>query len=383
MIRKQITYVLFTITLVTLLMQGPILGASKEGTLFKRIKDLSRSGKSGRVVRLSNNFFKRYPKSRHIADIRLILAENEANPSKAIYKYRVLVDKFRFFNRRDYVQYRICEIYYLLSRWNELSRESLKGINLFKKSAYLTKFKFFLSKANIHQEKFYKARALCNDIIKTDHNYSNLSEALLLISYTNRNIYGYSRKYISGLKEIVIGFKNSELVPSGIYLLGRYYERKRDYDRSYSAYSDLLKRFPRAPESIFARKRLQRIKKYKPRLINYIPDKKIIESSDSIDIHPEIELNNNEYTARDIRYSISLGPFFNLRNAMEIKKLIKSAFNPIKIVKLKRHFTIYVGRLISTDTALSMKIRLAEEYGLNGKIVRIIRNSNTQYIYGE
>ncbi len=381
---KTQNYFIILISIITLFSNQLVSTAlTTETEYYKRIRKLSHSHKNRELHIHSKKFFRKYPKSKYIPEIRLMLAENEQDPNRAIQMYRVLVDNYRYYVKRDYAQYQLCEILYLTSKWSALRKESLKAVKLFKKSDYLIHFEFFLAKANIFLDRLYEARKICQQITRTNHDYHNLSRAILLISHIDKNTSGYSKKYIKDLREIVVGFRDSDITPAAIYLLGQYYEKKRDYDRSYSAYVDLIKKFPRSPESAYARRRIGRLEKNNPRLINYIPDDKTIENIDMIDIHPEIDIDNGEGLQKGVLYAISLGPFYNLKSTEEIAQLIKDDFKPISIVRLRRNFVIYVGRFKKSESALSVKIRLAEEFGLNGNIVRIRKNYNKQYLYGE
>ncbi len=320
----------------------------------------------------------------------MILADNEADPQKAIEQFRTLVNKYAYFKKRDYAQYKICEILYLQSKWSDLKNDSQKGIELFEKSEYLVKFKFFLAKALIHLEQFNAAKKVCIDITKSDHSYNNLSDALMLLSYINRNMYGISRSYLYSLSEIISGFKDSGNMPAALYLLGRYYQSKNDYNKAYSAYSDVVAEFPKSPEAGFSKKELSAIAQYNPSKTGYLPDKEAIKKSDNIDIQPEIDIDDTEENAlnntnakSDIQYSISLGPFDNIKSAREIKNLISKDFQPVEIAEVKNGFFIYAGRFSGIDSALKTKIRLAEEFGINGSIVKIIKDAKKIYIYEE
>ena len=77
-----------------------------------------------------------------------------------------------------------------------------------------------------------------------------------------------------------------------------------------------------------------------------------------------------------------MGPLASSRKAAELKGLLKD-FDFIKTVKLKNGYALYVGRGPDEESALKLKIRLAEEYGINGRIVRISGDGERSYIYGE
>lgn len=353
-----------------------------EKDYLDQIKNLAASKQRSKLLETSKKFFNKYPKSRSIADVRLILAENEQKPEKSIEQYRILVNKYRFYKRRDYAQYKLCEILYLLSRWRELKDESLMGTRIFKNSRYFFKFQFLLAQALIHLEMFEDARDICLAITRRDHSYEKLSKTLLLLSYINRRTSGFSQSYLYRLRELIVGFSNSSEIPTAIYLLGNYYEAKGDYDRAHSAYIDLFERYPKSPVSTFCKRKIAYLKKYSPSKVDYIPEVDNIRKTDKIDIHPEIEIDDKQ-AVEDIIYSISLSYFHSLKEANKIRDLIKMDFWPIKILKIGNRYIIYVGRIQDLDSSISIKIRLAEEFGLNGKIVRMIRDSEKLYIYGE
>ena len=73
---------------------------------------------------------------------------------------------------------------------------------------------------------------------------------------------------------------------------------------------------------------------------------------------------------------------FSSRKAAELKGLLKE-FDFLRTVKLRDGFALYVGRGPDEESALKLKVRLAEEYGINGRIVRISGDGDRSYIYGE
>ncbi|MBN2040738.1 MAG: tetratricopeptide repeat protein [Spirochaetes bacterium] len=368
--------------LLSLFICNPAFSSLSEKDYLNRINELAKKGENGEMIRNANEFFKRYPQSNYIADVRLLLAENETDADKAINQFRILVDKYRYFEKRDIAQYRICEILYLMSKWKTLENESIKGIRLFRQSEYTLQYKFFLAKAYIQLEKYDAAKNVCLDIIERDHSYNTLSSTLILLSYINRNILGLSRSYLNNLNEIITGFGDSSSMPAALFLLGRYYESKADYNKAYSAYTDLVRNFPRSPEARFSDKQLDRIAKYNPVKTGYLPDKETIRNTDRIDIQPEIDIDNNDEKS-GVQYSISLGPFDKISSAREIKKLINKDFRPVEIAGVKNGYMLYAGKFSDIDMAANTRIRLAEEFGINGNIVRIIKDANNIYIYEE
>ncbi|MDY6934474.1 MAG: hypothetical protein SVZ03_09665 [Spirochaetota bacterium] len=376
-LHRWIKYLYIIITL--LISIHPLFAITEKGYLY-RIEALARSGSVDDLTALSKKFFKQFPKSKYIPDVRFILAQNERETDKAIRQYRIIVDKYRFYLKRDYAQHKLCQILYLLSRWSDLRDESLKGIGLFKKSRYLTEFQLLLVKAYLQLEMYEEAEKASLAIMQQDHSYENLAESLLLLSYTQKKIYGFSRRYIQKLSEIITGFSASPKAPTAIYLLGRYYEAKEDYNRAYSAYMDVLNKYSKSPESFFTKRRLDSIHRHNPSMTDYAPDNDSIKAIDNLDIEPDLKYSDQN-DEDGVLYAICLGRFNNLKDAREIKALINRDFAPISIIKAKNSFFIYASRLRDRESAIFTKIRLAEEFGLNGKIVRILRDEKRQYIY--
>ncbi|MFH0976866.1 MAG: hypothetical protein V1874_13880 [Spirochaetota bacterium] len=356
--------------------------AMSDKEYFSRISELAEKGKADELAKSAQNFFKEHPESGLIADVRLILAENEQDAGKALLQYRTLVDKYRYFKKRDLAQYKICAILYLQSKWSALKTEAQKGAELFKESGYFVQYRIFLAKAYIHLEQFDAAKKVCLEITKMNHDYNILSETLILLSYTNKNIYGLSRSYLYSLNEIITGFKNSSSMPAALVLLGRYYKSKGEYNKAFSAFSDVTAKFPRSPEAEFANTEIASIEQHRPVKTNYMPDKEMISKTDSIDIHPEMD-DENANPADGIQYSISLGPFDKIGGAREIKNLVGKDFQPVEIAQTRNGYVVYAGRFAEPDAAIKTKIRLAEEFGMNGTIVKLVKDTNKLYIYEE
>jgi tetratricopeptide (TPR) repeat protein len=372
------------ILLILLSINGTSFAALSEKEYLAEITELAAKEENDELQKKAGEFFKNYPGSNLIADVRLILADKETDPEKAAEQYKILVDKYRYFKERSLAQYRICEIYYLMSKWQTLEHESIKGIRLFNDSEYSTEFRFFLAKTYIHLERYDKAKEICIEITERDHNYRALSGALILLAYINRNIYGLSRSYLHSLSELISGFRDSENMPAALFLLGRYYQAKHEYNKAFSAYSDVIRDFPGSPEAAFSRQQLDTIMKFNPVKTAYLPDKASIRKTDQIDIQPEVDIDPfTESVTDETLYSISLGPFFSISNARKIEKLIKDDFQPVEIAQTRTGYMIYSGRFRTIDSAVSMKIRLAEEYGMNGTIVKMIKDVKRLYIYEE
>lgn len=387
MVKELSRMILFRAFVFILALQsgsGLAYAASSEEDHYKRMTRLFDSGRKSEFLVQYNDFIGKFPDSRKIADARFMRAGMEANRSEAIKQYRTIIDKYRYYPKRDLAQLRICEILYLNSSWDELIIEAQRALNLFPESAYSVNYKLNLAKAYVYCERYEDASAICRKIANSHHGYNDLSAMLLITAHIEKKTTGNSRAYLNILSEILTGFKDSDSAPGALYLLGKYYENKSEYNKAYSAYVDVTKKYSRSPEADFSKKRMAELNARGPVYVKYMPDVKQIQSGDTLDIKPEIDLNgaeNNEEA--EVSYSICLGPFFEAKKANEIKNLIQEDFSPVKLVRVSKRILLYVGLLDESESAVALKIRLAEEYGINGNIVRVKRDMNRQYIYGE
>ncbi|OHD65446.1 MAG: hypothetical protein A2176_12975 [Spirochaetes bacterium RBG_13_51_14] len=330
------------------------------------------------VEKTAAAFFKAYPRSKQVPDVRLILAESEPAPDEAIKKYRIIISNYKYYPRLDYAQYRICEIHYLRSSWKELASDARAGLGL-GKSEYGRRFMFFLIISLIHRGEYDSAERECRRFIDANHDYNDLARSMLILAHIYRNEYGLSREYINTIREIILGYGNAEVSQTALFMLAEFYERKKQYDESYSAYMDLIEKYPGSPEASDASVRIKSIMKHHPRRVFYLPGRKIVEDAESIDISPEKDIPEE---STSFFYSISVGPFVSLGDANGVKRELNE-FDTMRTVRLKKGYALYVGRCPDEESVLKLKIRLAEEYGINGRIVRISGDGERSYIYGE
>ena len=354
--------------------------ASPEKKLFNELVEISKQQEEKKLNQKAQVFFKKYPKSKYLAEIRLLLAENEKNPKEALYKYKVLVDKYRYFPKGDYAQIQVCKIYDLLGDWKKLKKEALIGSDKFPKSSFYMDFHIFFMRAAINLGEYQVAEKRCRSLLKKTHASEKLPQILLLSAQILKKTTGFSKPYISRLKDLAQGFKKNKIYPSVIFLLAEFYENKKDHNRAYSAYLDLIKEYPNSPEALQSSLKLKSLEKYNPKLINFLPDDQIIAGTDDFDIMPEKEVSSNEKEGSF--FSISIGPFETYHQAQKIKKEIKG-FGQVRLIKIGKKYIIYVGQDNTMEKAWDSKIRIAEEYGINGRIVRIIDDHRQEYIYGE
>ncbi len=358
---------------------APGEGSITEKGLFEEIRRHASKRSHGELHKSARRFFKTYPKSALVPDVRLYLAETETDPERAIALYRVLVDKYRYYRNRDYALLKICHIHHLLSRYEDLLKEAYRGLKLFPDSRYRFEFALLHVTAGYKTGRYGAAEEECLDLVENERSHGRISRSLLLLTFLQKKTTGYSRRYIYNLRELAIGFKKSDIHQSILYLLGEFYEERKDYNRAWSAYSDLTRQYPGSPESAIARTRLRYLARFKPRRAPYVPDKKLVRNAETIDIHPEREIIED---GRDspVTHALSIGPFETLSRAKTIKNLVREYGSP-RLVLMNRGYVVYVGFYPDLDRAFETRVRLAEEHGINGRIVRIVGDKSKRYIY--
>ncbi len=354
-----------------------------ETELLKKIELLHRDGMYRELEARSAEFLSLYPRSAHAARVRMMRVDGIGSPVEAMREYRALVRNHRSFSGADTAQYRLCEILYLQGRWDECLREARQGLSLFPKSGHAQDMKRLLAAALIYRDRHEEARNLCRDASSSDHSYNELAASLLMSAHAERKTTADSRAYALALGELVAGFPRAECAPSALYNLGKYYEGAGDWNRAYSAFIDLRKKFPRSPEAVFARGGLERLKARNPKRVSYLPDAAIIPPAERLDIRPEREYDHEDEDSPDISYRVQMGPFGDAARAREIMRLVKKDFPPAEMLRVLNRYMVYVGRCGSEAEAAGLKIRLAEELAINGTVVRVKHDGERLYIYGE
>ena len=206
--------------------------------------------------------------------------------------------------------------------------------------------------------------------------------ARILLAYITRQKSGNSRDYIYALREAAMQYPKNGIHPSVLYLLGKFYESQGDWDRAYSAYRDIIDRYPRSPEAEFSSRRAEFLSDKKPKRRQYLPDESTVGRTEQIDIQPETDADEGGDGPDISRYALSIGPLASLNDARGIKKTV-GEFGPVKTARTRDGYIIYLGSFAGSDEALGTRIRLAEEYGINARIVRISHDDTRQYIHGE
>ncbi|HOP30106.1 MAG TPA: hypothetical protein PKZ64_11100 [Spirochaetota bacterium] len=353
--------------------------ANNEDKTYKNLLTLFHSGNEESFEKSAFSWLKSFPGSIHVPEVRMMLAEIESDTELAVQRYRIVVKNYSSYNKRDLALYKLCQILDLKSKWKELNSESLQGIKLFGTGPYGIEFRFMHINSLLMLEDYDKARIETFAITEKTHDFNTLSRAIFILSEIDRRTSGNSRAYIYSLRELASGFNKSELYPSIIYRIAEFYNEKKDINRAYSAYTDIVKLFPESPEAGMAVEKIKRLEKNNPVIVDYIPDMDLINKSDRLAILPEYDVNE---TAEEIYFSVSVGPFTRQKEAQEMNRLLKN-FPSKRIIKAKSGYFLFIGKFRDTGKAYEGRIRLAEEYGINGNIVRFSEQGNRSYIYGD
>jgi hypothetical protein len=158
-------------------------------------------------------------------------------------------------------------------------------------------------------------------------------------------------------------------------MTARKFEQEHQNDFAYSAYRDLRTKFPRSPEAMVSSAVYASLEKSGANYSSNYSSK-----SSRFNLTPEYTV---EETTQSLVYAVLIGPVYDLKEAQGIKKEMTPDFNGILLVRGKDGFYLYVGSEPSAEKALALKVRIAEEYALNGKIALKKEESGREYIYGE
>lgn len=317
------------------------------------------------IPKKCDHFIKSYPSSDRIPEIHIIAARHENSPVKALNHYTAIIRQFPKYTQILAVYRETCQILYLSSRYEESSRYAKTALSIDRSKNQTHIFSLIL----IHS-------------LILSQEYDDASNCLKKYSSA---IDEDERSVLSDELSLRTGGNVSNPVNAGnsrssceLYLLGKQYELERKYDYAFSAFKDLIHQYPRSPEGMIASKRLDLLVKQSPKYTKAY-------------LNPQKEKNefNLEHTSpiddidNALAYSVLIGPLYNLAEAKNLKKEMTGSFEQIVLVKSADGFYLYVGRESSAEKAVALKIRLAEEFALNGKIAQRKEDSGREYIYGE
>ncbi len=367
-----------TIVIVVLLTS---IALADEQSDFEAIQNSYRLHKSNKQ-QLVKDFFKNYPNSAFIPDIRMLVAASASTVDESIREYKKIISNYRHYSKRDVAFLSLCQLYYIKSDWSSLQITCNQAIEECTTSNYLPVFFQLRAIAHYNHSHYEDGVNDCEKIPEYSRQMNTLAYSLFLKTQMDRQIYGYARHYIRGLAELLHGYSEATIYPACVLQLGQYYEYNKKYNEAWSAYHFLMAKYPKSPEAVAAQRYAQNIKQYNPKNVAFMPDEKIIAQSESIDISPEL-MQKDAHQEKNIFYAITIGPFYNLQKAKELQKLIVNYVVPVHIVRKTKSFEIYAGHFSSLDEGMNIKIQLAEELGINGFIIEIFEQDGKQYIYGQ
>ncbi len=363
--------------LLVILFCAPLYSADTAEAEFNVLRKSFNSKDKDSFDKDGMQFLKKFPGSSRVPYVRLLLADKESDIDLALGKYRMVIKNYNNFPGREYALYRICQILDLKSKWKELKIESAEGIRLFSSGEYLSEFRFMHITALIMLEDYNSAKDEAIKITEHTHDFETLSRAIYLLAESEKKISGNSRSYIYNLRELAVGFKNSSIYPSIIFKLAMFYDEKKEFNKAYSAYSDIAELFPDSPEADMAIQRIEKLKPLSPKKVSYMPDTLTVKNTDELDLSPEYEVKKK---TEENYYSVAIGPYTRLNDTTGVIKLLKY-YDDIRKVKTAYGYMIYLGRYSDSENALETRVRLAEEYGINGNIVRFSVHEKKSYIY--
>jgi len=374
----MVSVVLKTFGFLVLLTSIALAGEQQDFEAIQKAYKLSSSNKK----ELVQKFFKNYPNSALIPDIRMLVAASSSTVDGSISEYQKIISNYRYYSKRDVAFLSLCQLYYIKSDWGNLLSTCNQAIAECSASNYRPIFLQLRAIAHYNYNHYDEAAQDCEKVPDYSRHLHTLAYSLFIKAEMDRQMYGYSREYIKGLAELLHGYSEAAVYPSCLLQLGQYYEYNKMYNEAWSTYNYLIAQYPKSPEAVKAQIFAQNLKKYNPKSVAFMPDEKIIAQSDAIDIKPDVDEKDTQLN-QTIYYTITIGPFYNLQKAKELQKLIVNYVLPVHIVRKPKSFEIYAGHFSSIDEGMNIKIQLAEELGINGFIIEIFEQDGKQYIYGQ
>lgn len=371
--------VLSNITLILLLSVGTALAS--EISDFHAVQNAFRNNSANKHD-LAKTFFSKYPRSNHVPDIRMLIAKSSNDIDDSISEYEKIIRLYRHYNKRDAAFFALCQLHYVKRDWRSLFATSNHAISESANSGYLPIFYHFRAIAHYKHSNYEEGIEDCKKIPEFTRELNTLAYGLFLKNEMQRQMYGYSKYYIQGLAELLYGYNDSFIYPALLLQLGRYYEHNNMINHAWSAYDHIILNYPKAPEALIAKHSISALQRYNPKKVAFIPDETIIAQSHQIDISPTIDADTFKQTQKNVYFSINIGPLYNLQKAKELEKLIVNVIVPVQIVRKSKSFELYAGHFQTLEESLNAKIRLAEEYGINGFIIEIYEQDGKKFIYG-
>ncbi|MDA3899545.1 MAG: tetratricopeptide repeat protein [Spirochaetes bacterium] len=357
------------------------LSASEQNDYVK-IVESAWSDNYDRLSWLCRNFYKNYPSSKLIPDVMIIESRTFRDTDATIQTLKKIIQSYPGFSDRDHCMLKICEILYLNSRWSELDHEAQRGIKMFgNKNRFYPYFLHYRSKASFYRQNYAASIGFADETFNSDRSFVFYPELRLQNIFSEQKLHYDSDRYVTHLKESYFELEGTGAEVSSLYLLGRNCELKNRHSLAFSIYNDLIKKYPRSPEALMSKKRTAIIAEYKPKYIKNPLAALEKEKSPLLDyLTPDSKVPETNFKSY---YALSIGPFYNLQEAEKLTKQLSRDFPAVSIVRGFNFFMIYVGRSETSESAMHYKIRLAEEFRINGEVVYIATEKDIRFIHKE
>jgi len=275
---------------------------------------------------------------------------------------------------------RICDTLYLKSDWKNLKSEARGGYDAAAPSAK-GEFLFYLSKASFYLQEYDEAASYSARLEEAYRAHELYPAVRLQSLYLAQKRGVGSSNYALSLKETYYELQGAGSEVSCLYLLARHFEYKNEYQNAFSLYKDVITQYPRSPEALLAQNKIDDMA---GRDITYKAD--VLQSIKGEDDSVINSLRPYAAPANSVEgsyYALSIGPFYNLEAAKKLKEDLMHDFSNVVIIKGNRQFNIYIGKEASSEQCMTIKIRMAEEFGYNSDIIHVGENDEATYIHSE
>ena len=306
-------------------------------------------------------FLKKFPQSANVQDVKLILAKSEKSPTAALKLYdSILLNNARTDVFDDAV-IAACQLSCLLSRYDSCERYARMAVR--KHSSSSKSAASYLVRSDIMLQNYDEAS-------------SNLNRYSDFFTSVDKTFYLNTIKVHTGFEDALTGKNISDA--SLLYIFGRNFEYQNNRQYAYSAYKDLVKKYPRSPEALLC---IGKVHSFEKCSVKYSSEYLKSAKNKPVDsMSPDREISDDQ---SDLVYSVLVGPFTSEKEARILKKEMTEDFDGVVIVKNGKGYLVFIGNEPSAEMAVSLKVRLAEEFGLNGKIVQRRNDNGREYIYGD
>lgn len=383
-IKKQLPHAAAMLLIIGILFPGQpaVFAADNSETEYNNLIKLKKSDKE-LYINSSTSFIKKFPASSHTPLLMLEFADAEHNADKSEKSYLTILTNYPNFKNGDYVYWRLAELYYFKNRWQDLTRYTTEALQKYPNSRYAVHIRLYQTYGALATGNIELAQTSAASIRNAVNSPMARSWAELYNSSCERKVSGYSRAYLLLLVELYSHGKESEVLPSVLYLFHDYYYKQGKFNEALGSLVTLNEKFPRSPEAMLVTERIAELKNKGAKPVTFLPDEKMLQGSDELELYEDIPLQNNNTSDNGISYAVAVGPLLNLQRALELKNMLGNDFGPVDVITIKNGYMVYIGATRTAEDGQNIKIRLAEEFGFNSSVVRRSKKNDREYIYGD